>query len=59
MERFQNKKPNKEDHKKVNQAAKNVKKGAGVLGVALFAGKMVKDHGKDVINFAKNTIFKL
>ena len=57
-QRFQVKKLNKEDHKKVNNAAKSVKQGVGVLGViGAVAGVAVK-FGKPVIKVVKNIIIR-
>ena len=58
MERFQKKKPNKDDHKGISRTAVGIKKGVEFFGIALAVGKVVKDHGKDIADAAKNAIFK-
>lgn len=58
MERFQKKKPNKDDHKAIKRVAGGMKKGAQACVFVLAAGKVVKDHGKDIANMFKNTVLK-
>ena len=58
MERFQKKKPNKEDHKKTSRAASIINKGAKVIGVGVAVGVAIKTHGKDIVGIAKNAILK-
>ena len=58
MERFQKKKPNKEDHKEINRTAGGIKKGVKIFSAVLVVGTVGKDHGKDIANMAKSVILK-
>lgn len=57
-EKFQKKKLNRDDHKKMDKAVKGIKNGgklvAGVCAVCVF----VKKSGPQIANFAKNIIMK-
>lgn len=57
--KMQNKKLNKEDHKKISDDVKNAKIGIGVSGTAL-AGAVVfiKKYGKQIYNISKNILKK-
>ncbi|MBE7023190.1 MAG: 50S ribosomal protein L17 [Ruminococcaceae bacterium] len=56
--RYENKKLNKKDHKKMKDAAGGVKKGLALfsVGTIIFAG--VKKYGKEIPKLAKNIIFR-
>lgn len=52
MARFENKKPNKDDHKNMKRAAQGVKNGVGVVAVVWGTVKVIKKYGsivKDII----------
>ena len=59
MERFQNKKPTKEDHKPVKHLAKAVKVGATIVSSVFVAKKVVVDNKEKIIDIAKSVVFKL
>lgn len=57
-EKFQKKKLNRDDHKKMDAAAKNVKKGGGVLLAVGIVFTAIKKNGPKLIDAAKNIITK-
>lgn len=56
MERFQIKKPNKEDHKRMDKAADVARNGAAALAAIATIGKLVKDHREEIVGLAKKVI---
>lgn len=57
-EKFQKKKLNRDDHKKMDNTAKNVKRGGVTLGILVTIGIVVKKNGPKLISAAKNIITK-
>lgn len=57
-QKFQPKKLNKDDHKKVDMAADGLKKGVGALGVLTVIGAGVVKYGKPILKAAKNILIK-
>lgn len=57
-EKYQKKKLNREDHKEMDDAAKNVKRGASLLMLVATIGVGVKKNGPKIISVAKNIITK-
>lgn len=55
--KFQNKRLNKEDHKKIDTAAKNLRTGAAVAGFAATLGIAIKKFGPEkVLGLAKSVV---
>lgn len=63
QKKFQNKRLNKEDHKKTEDTAKGVKTGAVVVGVVAAAGVGIKKYGlkglKDLAVTATKALLRL
>ncbi len=57
-EKFQKKKLNRDDHKKMDNAAKHVKKSGGTLLAAGIVFTVIKKNGPKLISVAKNIITK-
>ena len=57
-ERFQKKKLNRDDHKKMDNAVKYAKRGGKVVVFAGIVAIAVKKNGSKIINEAKNIISK-
>ena len=57
-EKFQKKKLNRDDHKKMDNAAKHVKKSCGRLLAAGIVFTVIKKNGPKLISVAKNIITK-
>lgn len=58
-EKFQKKKLNRDDHKKMDNAAKHVRKGGVILGVLTTCVIVAKKNGPKIISTAKNIITKV
>lgn len=56
--RYENKKLNKKDHKKMKDAAGGIKKGLGIIGVFAVAFPVIKKVGKELPKIAKGLIFR-
>ena len=57
-QRFQVKKLNKEDHKKVDKTAEGIKAGVSVVSVLGAGVIFIKKYGKPIVNRLKNLIIK-
>ena len=57
-EMFQKQKLNREDHKKIDNAAKNVRNGVGVLGVLAIVGTAAVKYGPKFIKSAIKIVSK-
>lgn len=57
-EKFQKKKLNRDDHKKMDNAAKHVKNSGGALLVGGIMVTAIKKNGTKLISVAKNIITK-
>lgn len=57
-EKFQKMKLNRDDHKKIDDAAKNVKKGGSVLIAVGIVYTVIKKNGPKLVNTAKKIITK-
>lgn len=58
-ERFQKKKLNRYDHKKMENVAKYVKKGGVILGALTTCVIVAKKNGPKIMSAAKNIITKV
>ena len=58
-EKFQKKKLNRDDHKKMDNAAKHVRKGGAILGALTTCVIVAKKNGPKIISAAKNLITKV
>lgn len=58
-EKFQKQKLNREDHKKVDKAAKGVRKGVGVLGVLAVVGTAAVKYGPKILKAVAKTATKV
>lgn len=56
--KFKNEKPNPDDYKGMNRAAKGVKGGLGLGGILVSGVLLVKKHGKDIVKIGKTLLHK-
>ena len=56
--RFKGKKLNKEAHKGMKKAAGGLKKGLGLLSVAMVAVPTLKRYGKEISGLARTLLFR-
>lgn len=57
-EKFQKMKLNRDDHKKMDAAAKSVKKGGGVFLAAGIVFTIIKKKGPELVSVAKKIVTK-
>ena len=56
--RFKGKKLNKDAHKRMKKTAGVLKKGVGLLSVAIVAVPTIKKYGKEISGFARAVLFR-